>query len=45
MVATLTFRALRAGVVTVTAEALTLTTAAGSTAVAVPSAARIRVAQ
>jgi hypothetical protein len=45
VVATLTFRALRAGVVTVTAEALNLTTAAGTAAVAVPSVARIRVTQ
>jgi hypothetical protein len=45
VVATLTFRALRAGVVPITVEALTLTTAAGTTAVAVPSGARVRVAQ
>jgi general secretion pathway protein D len=44
VVATMTFRGLRAGAVTVTAEGLTLTTAAGSAAVPVPSAARVTVA-
>jgi general secretion pathway protein D len=45
VVASMTFRALRAGIVTVSAETLNLTTAAGTTVVPVPSVARIRVAQ
>lgn len=43
VVATMTFRGLRAGTVTVTAEGLTLTTAAGNAAVPVPAAARVTV--
>ena len=45
VVATMTFRGLRAGTVTVRAEGLTLTTAAGSVAVPVPGATRVTVTQ
>jgi general secretion pathway protein D len=45
VVASVTFRALRAGIVTVAAETLNLTTAAGTTSVPVTSVAHIRVAQ
>jgi hypothetical protein len=45
VVATVTFRALRAGVVTATVEALSLTTGTSTTRVPVAAVTRIRVAQ